>query len=44
MLGIIQQEPVERIVLFPLDVLTEFAAHEHELLARMRILKCVEQP
>ncbi|MPN40698.1 hypothetical protein SDC9_188237 [bioreactor metagenome] len=37
-LGIVQQEPVQRVVEFPFDILAELGAHEHQFFTGMRVL------
>ena len=40
---VVEQQPVEPLLVVPLDELAEFRAHERELLARMRELIAVER-
>ena len=40
---IVEQVPVEAMVVVPLAPLAEFAAHEHQLLARMGVHVAVER-
>ena len=41
--GVVEQQPVEPLLIVPLDELSEFRAHERELLARVRKLIAVER-
>ena len=41
--GVVKQQPVEPLLIVPLDELSEFRTHERELLARVRKLIAVER-